>query len=65
MPLIINGEKLHPLWLINKAQVDLYAEKLTVQRTVEMLDLRQLIELPRYGSKHLFTIGEVAKEANI
>lgn len=65
MPRIVNGEKLHALWLINKAQVDLYAEKLTVQRTVEMLDLTELIELPQYGSKHLFTIGEVAKEANI
>lgn len=62
---LINGEKLDALWLINKAQVDLHAEKLTVQRTVDMLDLTELIELPPYVNKQMFTIGEVAKEANI
>lgn len=65
MPLIINGEKIEALWLINKAQVDLYAEKNTVKRTVELLDLKQLTNLPNYHSKDSFTIGAVAKEANV
>lgn len=65
MPRIVKGERLDALWLINKAQVDLHAEKLTVQRTVEMLDLRELTDLPLNRSKPFFTIGEVAREANI
>ena len=65
MPRIIKGEKLDALWLINKAQVDLHAEKETVQRTVEMLDLKELTDLPKYRNKHSFTIGEVAEEANV
>jgi len=65
MPRVIRGEKVDVLWLINKAQVDLYTEKVTVQRTVEMLDLRELANLPLNRSKPFFTIGEVAKEANI
>ena len=65
MPLVKNGEKLEALWLINKAQVDLYAEKNTVKRTVDLLDLKQIPNLSDYRSKNSFTIGEVAKEANV
>lgn len=65
MPRIIRGEKLDALWLINKAQVNLRAEKETVQRTVDMLDLKELIDLPKYRNTNSFTIGEVAKEANV
>jgi DNA-binding transcriptional MerR regulator len=65
MPLIINGNKLDALWLINKAQVDLHTEKETVQKTVEMLDLKELTDIPKYRDKHSFTIGEVAKEAKV
>lgn len=63
MPRIIKGDKLEALWLINKAQVDLHFEKETVQRTVEMLDLKELASIPKYFNKDLFTIGEVAKIA--
>lgn len=65
MPLIINKKKLDALWLINKAQVDLQAEKETAQRTVEMLDLKELTDIPKYRNKNSFTIGEVAKEAKV
>jgi len=68
IPLIIN-EKIHDaLWLINKAQVDLYTEKETVQKTVEILDSKDLTEwtdIKKYRDKKYFTIGEVAKEANV
>lgn len=65
MPRIIRGEKLDALWLINKAQVNLHAEKETVQRTVEMLDLKELNDLTKYHHNNSFTIGEVAEEANV
>lgn len=68
MPLIINGKIHDALWLINKAQVDLYTEKETVQKTVEILDskdLTELIDVTKYRDKKYFTIGEVAKEANV
>ncbi|WP_308637096.1 MerR family transcriptional regulator [Paenibacillus silvisoli] len=65
LPRIIRGEKLDALWLINKAQVKLHAEKETVQRTVDMLDLKELNDLPKYRNKESFTIGEVAEEANV
>lgn len=65
MPRIIRGEKLDALWLINKAQVRLHAEKEIVQKTVGMLDLKELNDLPKYRNKHSFTIGEVAEEANV
>lgn len=42
MPRIVRGGKLDALWLINKAQVKLHVEKETVQRTVDMLDLKEL-----------------------
>ncbi|WP_332633958.1 MerR family transcriptional regulator [Halalkalibacter flavus] len=65
MPLIRYGEIVEVFWLINKAQVDLYKEKETVQRTVEILDLKELTEIPNYHNKNYFTIGEVAREANV
>ncbi|CAM4450388.1 DNA-binding transcriptional MerR regulator [Paenibacillus endophyticus] len=65
MPRIIRGEKLDALWLINKAQVRLNAEKEIVQKTVDMLDLKELNDLPKYRKNHSFTIGEVAEEANV
>lgn len=68
IPLIINGKTHDALWQINKAQVDLYTEKETVQKTVEILDSKDLIELTnikKYRDKNYFTIGEVAKEANV
>ncbi|MEC1179232.1 MerR family transcriptional regulator [Metasolibacillus meyeri] len=68
MPLIIN-QKIHDaLWLINKAQVDLYIEKETVQKTVKILDSKDFTEfsdVKKYHDKDYFTIGEVAKEANV
>lgn len=64
MPRIMKGDTLEALWLINKAQVDLHFEKETVQRTVEMLDLKELANIPKYFDKDRFTIGEVAKIAN-
>ncbi|MBD8069629.1 MerR family DNA-binding transcriptional regulator [Bacillus sp. PS06] len=65
MPLIKNGQMMEGLWLINKAQVNLYTEKATVQKTIEILDLKDLTEIPNYSKKTFFTIGEVAKEANV
>lgn len=65
MPLIIRGKKLDALWLINKAQVNLQSEKETIQRTVDMLDLKELYDLPKYRNKKSFTIGEVAEETNV
>ncbi|MEF2246334.1 MerR family transcriptional regulator [Paenibacillus sp. IITD108] len=64
MPRIIKGDKLEVLWQMNKAQVDLHFEKETLQKTVEMLDLKQLANIPKYSNKDFFTIGEVAKIAN-
>ena len=68
IPLIINGEIHDALWLINKAQVDLYSEKETVQKTVEILDSKNLTELAdikKYRDNNYYTIGDVAKEANV
>lgn len=68
MPLIINGKVHDSLWLINKAQVDLHSEKETVQKTVEILDSKDLAglsDIKRHREKIYFTIGEVAKEANV
>jgi DNA-binding transcriptional MerR regulator len=65
MPLIRNGQTLDALWLINKAQVNLHAEKEAAQKTVDMLDLKELTAIPKYRHKKTFTIGEVAKEANV
>ncbi|GKU83983.1 MerR family DNA-binding transcriptional regulator [Niallia sp. NCCP-28] len=65
MPLILNRKILDALWLINKAQVDLHTEKETVQRTVDMLDLKELTPIPNYRHKNSFTIGDVAQEANV
>lgn len=42
MPLIIKGESIKALWIINKAQVDLQEDKLAAERTVEMLSLKGL-----------------------
>jgi len=64
LPLVKNGKIVEALWRINKAQVALHTEKETVQRTIELLDLKGLIEIPNYH-KNYFTIGEVAKEANV
>lgn len=65
MPLIINGDILNALWLINKAQVNLHAEREVAQRTVDMLDLKEITDIPKYSYKNSFTIGELAKEANV
>lgn len=65
MPRIVEGKILDALWLINKAQVNLHTEKQIVQRTVDMLDLKELADLPKHHKKTSFTIGEVAKEANV
>jgi DNA-binding transcriptional MerR regulator len=65
MPRIMNGKQLDALWLINKAQVELHAEKETVKRTVKMIDLKDLADIPKYHNKNSFTIGDVAKEANV
>jgi DNA-binding transcriptional MerR regulator len=68
MPLIINRKIHDALWLINKAQVDLYTEKETVQKTVEILDSKEfneLTDIKKYRGKDCFSIGEVAKEANV
>ncbi|NLL30974.1 MAG: MerR family DNA-binding transcriptional regulator [Clostridiales bacterium] len=45
MPLIIKGRIHDALWIINKAQVNLYTEKKTVEKTLEMLDSKDLEEL--------------------
>ncbi|MDQ0273754.1 MerR family transcriptional regulator [Cytobacillus purgationiresistens] len=66
MPLIIKGENITALWIINKAQVDLQEEKLTAERTVEMLGLNEFIQIEeKRNQKNTFTIGEVAKKANV
>lgn len=65
MPLIINGDILNALWLINKAQVNLHAEREVAQRTIDMLDLKEMTDLPKYSYKNSLTIGELAKEANV
>ena len=68
MPLIINGKTHDALWLINKAQVDLYTEKETVKKTIAILDSKNLTELTdikKYHDNKKITIGEVAKEANV
>jgi len=68
MPLIINKKTYDALWLINKAQVDLYNEKETVQKTVEILDSKDVTEeltaYTKFSIKY-FTIGEVANETNV
>lgn len=65
MPLILNGQYMDALWLINDAQVKLHAEKETIKRTVEMLDLKDLKDIPSYINNTNFSIGEVAKETNV
>lgn len=68
MPFIINKKIHEALWIINKAQVDLYFEKEAVQKTVKILDSKDFTEfadMKKYHAKNYFTIGEVAKEANV
>lgn len=67
MPKIISGDIHDALWLINKAQVDLHTEKEIVHKTLAILDSKDLTDIPdmKYYSKKSFTIGEVAKEANV
>ncbi|MFD2700637.1 MerR family transcriptional regulator [Paenibacillus shunpengii] len=65
MPLIIRGNKTEALWLVNQAQVKLHTEKETVQKTAEVLELNELMEIPRFSDRNYFTIGDVAREANV
>ncbi len=65
MPLVKEGKKLDVLWKMNRAQVELHLEKETVQKTVDILDLKELSNIPKYRNKNSFTIGEVAEEANV
>lgn len=65
MPLVIKGEQLDALWKINAAQVKLHAEKVTVQRAIAMIDTIEQAELPNSLRKDLYTIGEVARLANV
>lgn len=64
MPLILKGEHIAALWEINASQVKLHAEKETVKRTIEVIDLIERAELPNYLQKSDFSIGEVAELAN-
>lgn len=65
MPFIVNEKELDALWEINKAQVDLRNEKQTIQKTINILDLKELTAFPDYQHKNWFSIGEVAIEANV
>lgn len=65
MPLVKEGNSIEALWIINKAQVNLHTEKETVQKTIDILELEELTDIPEYRKKTTFTIGEVAKEANV
>ncbi|QJC50293.1 MerR family transcriptional regulator [Paenibacillus albicereus] len=65
MPLVQQGKRLDALWLLNRAQVHLHAEKETVQRTVEMLGLQALHEPSLRRGKSAYTIGEAAEEAKV
>ncbi|WP_218839238.1 MerR family transcriptional regulator [Evansella halocellulosilytica] len=66
MPLIVKGEDMKALWLINERQVRLHEEKRTAERAVQLLDLKELEDIPRDKSKKTFySIGEVAKQANV
>lgn len=65
MPLIIKGKFVEALWVINQAQVGIFKEKETILRTVELLELKEVTKIPNYPNKKHFTIGEVAKAANV
>lgn len=68
MPLIIQGRIHDALWIINQAQVNLYTEKKTVQKTVEILeskDLTQVIGIKKNLKQINYSIGQVAKETNV
>lgn len=68
MPLIIEGKIHDALWLINQAQVNLHAERNTAQKTVEILeakDLSQVISVNKNRKHTFFSISDVAKETNV
>ena len=65
MPLVVKGEKLEALWIVNKAQVDLRAERDTALRAMELMERLGEAELPPHLDKNAFTIGEAAKLANV
>lgn len=66
MPLIIKGEKIRALWVINQAQVNLQEEKKAAEKAIQMLDLKEISEFAsERNKKTVYTIGEVAKHANV
>lgn len=64
MPLILKGDYVTALWLINSAQVDLQKEKFAAEKIVQMLDNEEIIRLSHSTQTHYF-IGEVAKKAKV
>lgn len=65
MFLIKEGDFVKAYWLINEGQVRLYKDKEVVQRTLKLLDSKELAEVSIHVQRKNLTIGEVAKEANV
>ncbi|MGZ7444178.1 MerR family DNA-binding transcriptional regulator [Paenibacillus sp. TH7-28] len=53
------------LWMVNAAQAELHKERLKAEKTIQILDTKELDHLDTRGKKRWMTIGEIAKETMI
>ncbi|PYI55719.1 MerR family transcriptional regulator [Paenibacillus flagellatus] len=53
------------LWKVNEAQAALHRDKTIAEKTIEVLETKQLEELDARGRQKWMTIGEVSEETNI
>ncbi|XID94873.1 MerR family DNA-binding transcriptional regulator [Paenibacillaceae bacterium WGS1546] len=62
---IINDEIDEALWTVNEAQASLQKDKLMAEKTISVLDTKQLENLDARGRRRWMSIGEVSKETSI
>ncbi len=62
---LLRNEVDEALWIVNEAQAALQKEKELAERTIEVLDSKELENLDVRGKRRWMTIGEVAKETSI
>ncbi|MFC4600815.1 MerR family transcriptional regulator [Cohnella hongkongensis] len=62
---IINDEIDEALWTVNEAQASLQKDKLMAEKTISVLDTKQLENLDARGRRRWMSIGEVSRETSI
>lgn len=53
------------LWIVNEAQASLHREKGMAEKTIKVLDSKELDNLDARGRRRWMTIGEVSKETSV